>query len=174
MKLQTRKFNVFFVLTTLAILVLVTSACAFQPLLLGTISPEVDVTLNEDLFSQSQPNFKVHNHNFWEDLDVNVDRMELHDGYIRFLGTQYQPDGSLANCSIDVILRAENGMLTARIIALDIPQISLKDPIVVKINRDMSVGLLLMDVDPHAGVYFKEVQVTEDALRMKVQVNVKF
>jgi hypothetical protein len=174
MKLQTRKFNVFFVIATLTILVLVTSACAFQPLLLGAISPEVDITLDEELFSQSRPTFKVHNHNIWADLDVNIDRMELHDGYIRFLGTQYQPDGSLANCSIDLALGAKNGLLAARIIAVDIPGISVKDPVVVDINRDMAVSLLLNDVNMQAGVYFKEVQVTEDALRMKVQVNVEF
>ena len=174
MNTQTRKFPVLFVVMSLAMLALVTSACSFLTPRLGEISQEVDITLDEDLFSQSAPNFTVHGHNFWEDLDVNVDRLELHDGYLRFLGTRIMPDGSEADCSIDLILGAENGMLTARIIAVDIPGIELTNPRVVKINQELEAHLSLQGFDPHAGVLFKEVEVTEGALRIKVQVNIIF
>ena len=174
MNTQTRKFPVLFVVMSLAMLALVTSACSFLTPRLGEISQEVDITLDEDLFSQSTPNFTVHGHNFWEDLDVDVDRLELHDGYLRFLGTQILPDGSEADCSIDLILGAENGMLTARIIAVDIPGIELTNPRVVRINQELEAHLSLQDFDPNTDVLFKEVEVTEGALRIKVQVNIKF
>ena len=174
MNTQTRKFPVLFVVMSLAMLALVTSACSFLTPRLGEISQVVDITLNEDLFSQSAPNFQVHGHNFWEDLDVNVNRLELHDGYLRFLGTRIMPDGSEADCSIDLSLGAENGKLTARIIAVDIPGIELTDPSVVKINQELEASLSLEDFDPNAGLLFKEVEVTEGALRIKVQVNVRF
>jgi hypothetical protein len=159
---------------SLAILALVTSACSLLPSQLGEISQVIDITLDEDLFNQSTPTFQVHGHSFWEDLDVTVNRLELHDGYLRFLGTRSMSDGSEAECSIDLSLGAENGMLTARIIAMDIPGIELTDPIVVKINQELDASLSLEDFDPNAEILFKEVSVTEGALRIKVQVNVRF
>lgn len=173
MKPQTRKFPAFFAVLSLALLAFITSACLpFSPRL-GEISQVVDITLDEELFSQSSPNFTVNGHNFWEDLDVDVDRLELHEGYLRFLGTQSMPDGSLADCSIDMQLGAVNGMLTARIIALDIPGTLLGDKKVVVINQYLKAYLSLEGFTPRAGIRFDEVEVLEDALRIKVQVNIQ-
>ena len=174
MNTQTRKFPVLFVVMSLAMLALVTSACSFLTPRLGEISQVVDITLDEQMFSQSSPTFKVHNHNFWEDLDVDINRLELHDGYLRFLGTRILPDGSAVDCSIDLSLGAKNGMLTARIIAVDIPGIELTDPNVVEINQELEAHLSLDGFDPHAAILFKEVEVTEGALRIKVQVDIGF
>jgi hypothetical protein len=134
----------------------------------------VDISLDEELFGQSAPSFKVHDHNFWEDLDVDVNRLELHDGYLRFLGTRVMPDGSVADCSIDVSLGAEKGMLTARVIAVDIPGTELSDPRVVELNKELEAHLSLEGYVSNAEVLFKEVEVTEEALRMKIQVKVRF
>jgi hypothetical protein len=174
MNTQPRKFPVLFAVMSLAVLALVTSACSSLPPRLGEISQVVDISLDEDLFSQSAPTFKVHDHDFWEDLDVDVKRLELHDGYLRFLGTRTMPDGSVADCSIDLSLGAENGVLTARIIALDVPGIELTDPRVVEINQEMDPFLSLEGFVAATGVQFKEVEVTEVALRLKIQVNVGF
>ena len=174
MKPQTRKFNVLFVVMSLAMLALVTSACSFLTPRMGEISQVVDISLDEDQFEHSAPSFKIHDINFWDVLDVDVTRMELHDGYLRFLGTRVMPDGSVADCSIDVSLGAENGMLTARIIAVDIPGIKLSDKRVVKINQELEAQLSLKNLSPNAEVLFKEVEVTEEALWMKIQVNVRF
>jgi hypothetical protein len=159
---------------SIALIVLATSACSFLTPRLGSFTQTVDISLDEDMFAGSHPTFQIHNHDFWEDLDVDVDRMELHDGFVRFLGTQRLPDGSRADCTIDVQLGAENGMLTASIIAVNIPGIELTDPAVVKINQDLKADLYFNDFDPDAEVLFKEVEVTEYALRIKVQVNVRF
>jgi len=156
------------------VLALVISACSFLDPGLGEISQMVDITLDQDLFSQSQPTFTIHDHNFWEDLDVDVNRLELHDGYLRFLGTRTMLDGSKADCTIDTSLGAEDGMLAARIIAVDIPGIELTDPKVVKINQEMEAHLSLAGFNWNAEVLFKAVQVMEGALQMKVQVNVRF
>jgi hypothetical protein len=192
MNTRSRQYPVLFVVIGLAVLALATSACSFLSPRLGEISQVVDITLDEELFSQSRPTFKLHDHggwtindyggwtfnshdhDIWEDLDVDVDRMELHDGYLRFLGTRSMPDGSEADCSIDMSLGAENGMLTARIIAVDIPGIELSDPRIVVINQDLEATLSLGEFDPDAKVLFREVEVTEDALRIKVQVDVSF
>jgi hypothetical protein len=171
---QTRKLPVIFIVMILAMIALITSACSMYTPGMGEINQVVDITLNEDLFSQSSPTFKVHNHNFWEDLVVEVNRMELHDGYLRFLGTRILPDGSEADCSIDLSLGAENDMLAAKIIAVDIPGLELTDPKVIKINQEMEATLSLKNLDPNAEILFKDVEVTEGALRIKVQVNIRF
>jgi len=174
MNAQTRKSPVLLVLMSIALIVLATSACSFLTPRLGSFTQTVDITLDEELFSDSRPSFKIHNHDFWEDLDVDVDRMELHDGFVRFLGTQRLRDGSRADCTIDMQLGAEDGMLTARIVAVDIPGTKLTDPAVVEINQDLEADLYLDGFDPDAEFLFKEVEVTEDALRIKIQVNVRF
>jgi len=174
MNTQTRKFPVLFVVVSLAMLALVTSACSFLTPRLGEISQVVDLSLDEALFSQSSPTFKVHNHNFWEDLDVDVSRLELHDGYLRFLGTWTMPNGSEADCSIDLSLGAENGMLTATVIAVDIPGVELTDPRVVEINQELETHLSLEKFGPYAEVCFEDLEVTEEALRIKVQVKIRF
>ncbi len=173
MNAQTRKFPVFFIAISLALLAMVTSACSYRTPLLGEISQEVDIRLDQDLFSHSAPTFKIHDHDFWEDLDVDVNQLELHDGFLRFLGTRSMPDGSRADCTIDVSMGAENGMLTARIIALDIPGTQVTDPKITRINQEMEV-LVSLDDYSDSEVLFKEVEVTEDALRLKVQVNIRF
>jgi hypothetical protein len=174
MNTQTRKSPVLFAVFSLALLALLTSACSFHTTGLGDISQVVDITLDEDLFRDSSPNFNVHGHNFWEDLDVDINRLELHDGYLRFLGTSHMPDGSEADCTIDMVLGAEDGMLTARIIAVDIPGIELTDPKVVRINQELQAHLSLASFDRNGEVLFKEVEVTEGALRLKIQVNIRF
>ena len=174
MNTQTRKSKVLSVVMSLAMLALVASACSFQTPVLGDISQVVDISLGEELFRDSSPSFKIHNHSFWEDLDVEVDRMELHDGYLRFLGTRAMPNGSEADCTIDVSLGAENGMLTDRIIAVDIPGIELTDPKIVKINQELEMQLSLDEFAPNGEVLFKEVEVTEAAMRLKIQVNIRF
>lgn len=162
-----------FVLFVMALL-LATTACSIFTPRLGQFSQVVEISLDEQLFRESQPSFKVHNHDFWQDLDVDVDRMELHDGFIRFLGTQRQADGTRQACTIDVQMGAEDGMLTARVISLDIPGMKVTDPVVVSINRDMQAMLSLETYDSHAEVLFQEIEVTEDALRLKILVNVRF
>lgn len=174
MNTQTRKFPVLFVVMSLVMLALVTSACSFHTPRMGEISQTVDITLDEELFRQSAPNFQIHNHSFWEDLDVDVDRMELHDGYLRFLGTQIMPDGSEVDCTIDMSMGAENGMLTAKIIALDVPGTDLTDPSVVEINQELEAQLSLDDFGSDAEILFKEVEITDGAMRIKVQVNIRF
>jgi hypothetical protein len=174
MNAQARKSPVLFLAMCMAALILVTSACSFFTPRLGELSQTVDITLDEELFSQAKPTFKVHDHDFWEDLDVDVNRMELHDGYVRFLGTRTMPDGAVVDCSIDLRLGAEKGMLTARIIGVDIPGIKLTDPRVVEINQEMETRLSFVGYSTYTAVLFREVEVTEDALRLKVEVDIRF
>jgi hypothetical protein len=70
-----------------------------------------------------------------------------------------------------VTLEAVDGGLTARIISLDIPGRTLSDPLVVSVNQDLKAMLTTYSLG--VGIEFQEVEVTEDALRLKVLVNAR-
>ena len=169
----TRKSYVLLIVVSLAMLALATSACSFLTPRLGTVTQVVNLSLDEALFNHSVPSFEIHGHDFWDGLLVDVNRLELHDGYLRFLGTRVMPDGSRVPASIDLSLGAEQGSLTAKIIAIDIPGIKLTDPVIVEINQELETELAPMNFDLGSDVQFEQVQVMEDALQMKVKVTVR-
>lgn len=194
MLLPTRKYRSSFILLTTAILILFTSACGFYAPALGKFTQSVDISIPAEKLTQSSPSFTVCDHdiydilrdhdrlklpftvcdhNFYDDLLDDV-RLELHDGYLRFVGTNTQPDGSRVPGSIDLYLGAEDDRLAARIIAVDIPGIDITDPLVVEINQDLMVQFSWETFTPGADVLFKDVQVTEEELIMKLEVTIRF
>ena len=170
----TRKSRLSSILLAIAMLALVTSACGFHAPGLGRVTQVIDISIPEEMLQQSSPTFTVGDHNFYDPLLDDVTRLELHDGYLRFVGTRTQPDGSVVPGSVDLYVGAKDDNLTARIIAVDIPGIEIDDPLVVEINQEMKVEFYRVMASPDADVLFKDVQVTEEELRMKIQVTVRF
>ena len=147
----------------------------------------VDVTLYEDQFNDHTTNDGVH---FTDHFGVylfrndgirltehcqpvldHATRVELHDGYIRFVGTKRQPDGSEVEGSLDLSLTAENALLKAKIFAVDIPGVDLNNRCVTESNEELEYAFThMLDYTP-GEVLFKEVTVEEGVLRMKIQVN---
>jgi hypothetical protein len=177
-----RKSQLSIALLAAFIMVLVTSACGFQRILPGRITEVVDISITEDMLQQGRPQFSintpyffmVNNQNFYDSLLDDVTRLELHDGYIRFIGTRNLPDGSVVPGSIDLYLGAQDDMLTARIIDLAIPGIALDDPLVKEINNKMDVEFSYAMISPDDTVLFKEVTIKEEELHMKIQVTIRF
>jgi hypothetical protein len=195
MNTQTHKNPVLLIIAMLAMTVLITSACSFSNVKVYTPAPVVvDVTLYEDQFNDFSMNdgvrvtdgYTVH---FTDHYGVyltkndgihltdhchvldRATRVELHDGYIRFVGTNLQPDGSEVEGSLDLSLTAENAQLKAEIFAVDIPGIDLNNRCVVESNEEMEYAFThMLDYSP-GEVMFKEVTVEEGVLRMKIQVN---
>lgn len=156
----------------LVMVLLLTSACSLISPVPGVVSQSIEITLTEDLFTHAHPTFKVENRDFWEDLDCNVKDMELHDGFIRFQGFQTRFFGFGSACSIDLALTAEKGVLSARVIALDVAGIGLQDPKVTLVNEKLQMTLQLKDRETNLGVSFEKVDVSEDALKLKVIVTI--
>ena len=73
---------------------------------------------------------------------------EIHDGFIRYVGTRTLADGSEAEGSFDLSIGEEKDMLKACIVAVDIPGVDLDDPRIVKANIAHS---------PHFGVETRAV-----------------
>ena len=195
MNTQTHKNPVLLIIAVLVMTALISSACSFSNVQVYTPAPVVvDITLYEDQFNGFSKNdgvrvtdgYTVH---FTEPFGVyltkndgvhltddcqvldRATRVELHDGYIRFVGTKLQPDGSEVEGSLDLSMTAENGQLKAKVIAVDIPGIDLNNRCVVESNEEMEYAFThMLDYTP-GDVMFKEVKVEEGVLRMKIQVN---
>jgi hypothetical protein len=174
MNTQNKKRQALLVVSILVLTAIFTSGCYDLGPWLGHASHSVNVAINEDMFYHGEPHFTINGHEIWEGMLDEVDRLEMHDGYMRFIGTCQQPDGSVVDGSIDLSLGAENGGLVARIIAVNIPGLTLDDPLVVMANHDLEVSLSTDDFGAGADVYFQDVRVTEDGLQIEVKVDVNF
>jgi hypothetical protein len=71
-------------------------------------------------------------------------------------------------------LGAENDVLKAQIVAVNIPGIDLNDHRIVEANQELEDELTHLVIHSHGDVLFKEVVVKEGVLRMKVQVNINY
>jgi len=197
MNTQTHKTPVLLIIAMLAMTTLITSACSFSKVQVYAPSPVVvKVTLYEDQLNDFSMNdgvritdhYDVHfTHPFGVYFTRNdgihltdhcqpvldhATRVELHDGYIRFVGTKDQPDGSEVEGSLDLSLTSENDQLKAKIFALDIPGVDLNNRCVVESNQELEYAFThMLDYTP-GDVLFKEVVVEEGVLRMKIQVNI--
>jgi hypothetical protein len=196
MNTQTHKTPVLLIIAMLAMTALITSACSLSNVQVYTPSPViVKVTLYEDQLNDLSMNDGVR---LTEHYDVHFSdhygvyltrndgihltdhcqpvlghatRVELHDGYIRFVGTKDQLDGSEVEGSLDLSMTAENGQLNAKIFAVDIPGVDLNNHCVVESNEELEYAFThMLDYTP-GDVQFKEVVVEEGVLRMKIQVN---
>jgi hypothetical protein len=174
MEHKNRTFRMSAILLTALLLALLPSACGFHTFLPQGLTQAVDIHIPQDMLEDSRPTFQVNGRNFWEPLLDDVSHMELHEGYLRFIGTRAMPDGIIVPGSIDLYLGTNNDRLIARVIALDIPSVTIQDPLVVEINQEMSVEFRGLLHTYGSDVLFKEVQVTEEELHMKVQVTVRF
>jgi len=172
MNTQTHKTPVLLIIAMLAMTVLISSACSFSNVQVYTPSPVVvDVTLYEDQFNDFSMNDGVHLTDHCKPVLDRATRVELHDGYIRFVGTKLQLDGSEVEGSLDLSLTAENAQLKANIFAVDIPGVDLNNRCVVESNQELEYAFThMLDYSP-GEVLFKEVVVEEGVLRMKIQVN---
>ena len=173
MNTQTHKNPVLLIIAVLVITTLISSACSFSNVQVYTPSPVVvDITLYEDQFNDLSINDGVHLTDHCQNVLDRATRVELHDGYIRFVGTKLQPDGSEVEGSLDLSMTAENGQLKAKIFALDIPGVDLNNHCVVESNEELEYAFThMLDYTP-GDVQFKEVVVEEGVLRMKIQVNI--
>ena len=172
MNAQTPKKPIFIVALFIAALTLTSLACSFNPVRVSPIhispmSPTIDITLPQSLFDRASQKADFHVGGTFEDLLDQITQVELHDGYIRFIGE----NGSQAG-SFDLSLTAEDGALKAEVIAVDIPGFGLGDEVVTEANQEMEEAFTDMVADSNGEVVFKEVTVVEGGLRMKIQVNI--
>lgn len=172
---QTRNHPVFFVIVLLTIVTITSLACSLSGIRIKGTTPVVDVTITEDDLNKPSEygsvNAEFHLDGTCRHLLDKVTRVELHDGFVRFIGTKRLEDGSTADGSLDLHLGAKNDVLQMEIIAVDIPNFDLTAPCITEFNQEAEQEMRELVSDPEAQVLFKEVKVEEDVLMMKIQVN---
>ena len=154
MNTQTSKNPVRWIIAVLVMTAMLASACSFShPRVYLHDQVVVDITIYEDElndpFSNNDLHFSGHYGVYFSTNDGvsltdhcrhvldRVTRVELHAGYIRFVGTKLQPDGSEVEGSLDLSLSSEKDQLKGRILAMDIPGMDLKHRCVVEANEEL-------------------------------------
>jgi hypothetical protein len=160
-------------ITALSLVILFTMmACSLGGVTLSKNAAVIDISLKQDQINQVFS--QVENQNDSQDfLLKKITGVELHDGYLRVLGTYPRSDGSEARGSYDVSLTAQNDALKAQVTSVNIEGVSMNDPRIVSANQRMSEELSKSVSETNGDVLFKEATVTEGALKLKIQVNFK-
>jgi hypothetical protein len=173
METQSNKIPVLIVAALLAALALGLLACSVGGLTLGKNSATIDINLTQDQINTILQKAMAENPDTSSELLDTVTGVELHDGFIRLLGTAKSSDGSEVNASYDTALTAENDALKAQVVAVNIPRVDLTDPRIVKMNQQMADMLGKSVTESKGDVLFKEANVTEGNLHLKVQINLQ-
>lgn len=159
----------------LAIITITSLACSFSGIRIKGTIPVVNITLTEEEINKPSEHGPMHAefhlHGPCRNLLDHVTSVELHDGFVRFIGTKHLDDGSTTSGTLDLRLSAKNDMLQMEIIAVDIPGFDLTHSCITEFNEEAEREMRELVSDPEAQVLFKEVKVEEGLLRMKVQVN---
>jgi len=175
MKAQTRNRPVLLVIAVLVFVTITSLACSFSGIGISGSTPEVNVIITEEQLNAPSEHGSLHAEFHLDGpcrhLLDNVTSVELHDGFVRFVGTKHLEDGSIADGTLDLRLGAKNDVLEMEIIAVDIPNFDITDACIAEFNEEAVQEMRGLVSDPEAQVLFKEVKVEEDLLRMKIQVN---
>lgn len=172
---QTHNRPVSLIIAILVFVTITSLACSFSGIRINGATPVVDVTLTEDALNEPSEHGPMHAefhlHGPCRNLLDHVTSVELHDGFVRFVGTKHLGNGSTADGTLDLRLGANNDILEMEIVAVDVPNFDLSDPCIVEFNEEAEKEMRHLVSDPEAQVLFKEVKVEEGVLKMKVQVN---
>ena len=176
MNTPTRNRPVLLVMALLAFVTITSLACSLSGIRINGTIPEVNVTITEEELNKPSEHGPMHAEFHLDgpcrDLLDKVTNVELHDGFVRFIGTKHLDNGSTADGSLDLRLDAKNDILQMEIIAVDIPNFDLTDPCITDFNQEAEQEMRKLVSDPEAQVLFKEVNVEEGVLKMKIQVNI--
>jgi len=163
------------IMAFLTLLTITSLACSLSGIQINGSTPVVDVAITQDELNKPSDHGPLHAefhlNGPCQNLLDRVTSVELHDGYIRFIGTKHLQDGSTADGTLDLRLDAENDVLHMEIIAVNIPNFDITDSCIVEFNEEAEQEMRELVSDPEVQVLFKEVKVEEGVLRMKVQVN---
>lgn len=161
------------ILAFLAVTLLTTMACGFGGISFSKGKATIDVTLTQDqvnkMIQQSNQNVEVSDDRLMEEID----RVEFHDGFIRVFGVDKKTNGTWDEGSIDFAVSAENDALKVKIIAVDLPGVTLDDPRIVNANQQIADAMTQSVNETNGEVLFKEVSVTETGLKLKLEVKLK-
>lgn len=172
METQTHKKPGLTIFAVLAVMLLATLACSLGGLTINGSSATVDINLNQVEVNTLLTNVPVNVVDNKDRLLDKVTGIEFHDGFVRTLGTATDSSGKNISGSYDVSFNAVNNVLVVKIIAVNIPGVSMDDPRITTANQQIADGISKSISDSHGNVMYKEASVTAaGGLHLKVQAN---
>jgi hypothetical protein len=172
MKLFHLKKSMLLSCAVLLVFLLPSIACSIGGITFGQNGATIEVSLTEDQVNTLFTNVQGVETNGVNRLLDQVTGVEMHDGYIRVLGTT-NSSGQEVSGSFDVSVGAENDVLVVQIIAVNIPGIDMTDPRIIEANEELTEELSQSVTDTNGDVLFKEATVTDDELNLVLQVNIQ-
>jgi hypothetical protein len=158
----------------LAVILLAVSACSHMDVTINPEDLQLSITLRQQDFDPWLENTEF---SMYVDdlhlLDV-ITSLELHDGFIRYLGYIILPDRSIIRGSYDVSITAEDGGLKTRIIAMDIPGMKMDDTWIARQNYQLEREFRRMVAHADEDVYFESVQLDESMMTLKLHVHLAY
>jgi hypothetical protein len=157
----------------LAALALASLACMIGSITINNGVATVEVILTEaqlnNLLVRNLDNLVEHDR---DELLDRITAVEFHDGYLRVLGENIEPDGAEVPGNFDVRFGAEDDALVAEIFAVRMPGVGLDDPRIVAANEELAEALGRQVTRSNGQVLFKEAAVKDGALWMKIEVGI--
>ncbi len=160
----------FHILSLIAILGLASLACSIGGLTLGRNSATLDIQLKEDQLNDLFERVASQTLYGGENLLKKLEKVEMHEGFVRIYGSHDLPDGSTVNGSFDVSVGALNNTLQVQVIAVDIPGMDLNNERIQNINQTLTEELTRVVTETNGDVSFQKAEVHEDALYLTVEV----
>lgn len=162
------------ILLVLAVLLSASLACTIGGLSIQNNAATLEIKLREDqLITLFERIIDQAGGYIDTDLVQKLDMIELHEGYVSVYGSHTLPTGSTINGNFDLSLSAENGILKAEIISVNIPGMNLSDARVQQANEVIARELTKMVTETNGDVTFQRAEVHEDALYLTVQVQIR-
>ena len=173
METQSRKIHLLPFFSIMLILTIASLACSIGDVRFGQNGATIEVSLTEGQVNTLFNNVDNLGTSDASRLLDKVSGVEMHNGYIRILGTTTNSNGQEVSGSFDVSVAADNDVLVAQIISVNIPGIDMTDPRIVDANKELSRELSKSVTDTNGDVAFKEATVTENQLKIVVEVKLK-
>ncbi len=167
---RTSRIRTIYTAVLLGVAIITSLACSIGGLTIGKGNATLDVTLNQEQVNTIFKNIPIEDISS-DSLLKQITQVEMHEGYLRIFGKGTAPNGQEFTGSFDVALSAENNVLQAKITAVDIPGVTLDDPRIVEANQVMAKELSKSVTESKGDVQFKDVQVREGEIQLKLQVD---
>jgi hypothetical protein len=159
------------ILVLLAVVIIITTmACSLGGININKTKAMIDITVTQDQVNTLLQNANESVTASDKRLMEKVTSVEMHEGFVRIFGEDLKTDGTSVPGSFDVSVGAVNDELTVKIIAVDMPGVTLDDPRIVDTNTEMANELSKSVRETNGDVLFKEASVSESGLKLKMEI----
>ncbi len=149
------------------LLAVLSLACSGSSITGGTSGLEITINLSENDVN------RLLRHSFIEQDEDNlledITSIDMQPDVIRIYGTYTNADGATVPGSIDVTFSAQDGMLQAEIVAVDIAGLDVNHPRIARINKLMTKEFARAASESDE-VEFVSVEITKDSLEFVIKV----